>query len=172
MEKTGNRGGLKLVLGIIILIAAIVCLVIALSSCNSDDSGKDVAEENPPVSDKADDGDTADDTDVDDDTATGSSGNATGGNGSNGSTGSDSGNDSADTRPTVGSGASLEEWIAYLKNYDDNVENGVEGATDTFTDMIDQVGDKMENGNYGEGFDQFGSGLKDYIGGLVGSLTP
>lgn len=171
MEKTGNRGGLKLVLGIIILIAAIVCLVIALSSCNSDDSGKDVAEENPPVSDTVDDGDTADDADVDDDAA-GSSGNATGGNGSNGSTGSDSGNDSADTRPTVGSGASLEEWIAYLKNYDDNVENGVEGATDTFTDMIDQVGDKMENGNYGEGFDQFGSGLKDYIGGLVGSLTP
>lgn len=168
MEKTGNRGGLKLVLGIIILIAAIVCLVVALSSCGSDDSGKDVAEK-PPVSDKADDGDTADDPAEDSEPAT----NNGSGSGNGGSTaGGNNNTGAADNAPTENGGASLEEWINYLKNYDDNVENGVEGATDDFTDMIDQVGDKMENGNYGEGFDQFGTGLKDYLGGLAGSLTP
>lgn len=160
MEKTGNRGGLKLVLGIIILVAAIVGLVIALSSCGGDDG--DLAE-NPPVVDKADGGEAVEpDSDAD-----ASSGGAA-------SSGAVSGGSQSGSEPsnTAGSGASLEEWIEYLKNYDDNVENGVESATDAFTDMIDQVGDQMSNGNYGEGFDQFGTGLKDYLGGLAGSLRP
>lgn len=161
MEKTGKRGGVKLVLGIIILVAAIVGLVFALSSCGDDDG--DLAE-NPPVVDKADGGETTEpDSDADEPSGGAASSGAS-------SDGSQSGGEPSDT---VGSsGASLEEWIEYLKNYDDNVENGVESATDAFTDMIDQVGDKMSNGNYGDGFDQFGTGLKDYLGGLAGSLRP
>ena len=86
-----------------------------------------------------------------------------GGNGGTGSTGS---------APAGGDQASLEEWINYLKDYDKNVENGVESATDDFTDMIGSVGDSMANGNYGEGAQEFNDGLKDYVGDIFGSLTP
>ncbi len=163
MEKTDNRGGLKLVLGIIILVALIVGLVIALSSCGGDDG--DVAEE-PPVKDAV-----VDEADLDDANEPSTTGGSINGGGSNGTNGG--ANDSAGTDIAApDENASLEEWIAYLRDYDKNVESGVEGATDDFKDMIDQVGGSMSNGDYGEGVDQFGSGMKDYLSGIIGSLTP
>lgn len=164
MEKTENKGGLKLIIGILVLAAIIVGLIIALSSCGGDD-GQQTAKE-PDVKDTVEDTLPADD--GDEPSATGGSVN---GGASSGGTNAGSGENGGDAAAPNG-GASLEEWVAYLKNYDDNVENGVEGATDDFTDMIDQVGDSMSNGNYGDGFEQFGSGVKDYVGGLIGSLTP
>lgn len=171
MEKTGNRGGLKLVLGIIILVVAIIALVVALSSCSGDDADKDVAENNPPVVDNADDGEDADNGEDKAPAGNGGSGSRPTG-GSNAPTGGSTppAGDNAGTE--TGSNASLQEWIEYIRHYDDNVENGVESATKDFTDMIDQVGNQMAGGNYQDGFDQFGSGLKDYAGGIIGSLTP
>ena len=86
--------------------------------------------------------------------------------------GSNGGTGSTGSAPAGGDQASLEEWINYLKDYDKNVENGVESATDDFTDMIGSVGDSMANGNYGEGAQEFNDGLKDYVGDIFGSLTP
>ena len=86
--------------------------------------------------------------------------------------GSNGGTGSTGSAPAGGDQASLEEWINYLKDYDKNVENGVESATDDFTDMIGSVGDSMANGNYGDGAQEFNDGLKDYVGDIFGSLTP
>lgn len=172
MEKTGNRGGLKLVLGIIILVVAIIALVVALSSCSGDDADKDVAENNPPVVDNADDGEDADNGEDNAPAGNGGSGSRPTGSGSNAPTGGSTSPAGDNAGTETGSNASLQDWIEYIRHYDDNVENGVESATDDFTDMIDQVGNQMSNGNYKDGFDQFGSGLKDYAGGIIGSLTP
>ena len=164
MEKTSNKNGLKIVLALIVTVALIVGLLLMLSSCSGNDE-KGASASIPEVKDATD--DIGEGTDAAQDPA--SSGTPSGstptggGNGGNGSTGS---------APAGGDQASLEEWINYLRDYDKNVENGVQSATDDFTDMIDSVGDSMANGNYGEGAQEFNDGLKDYVGDIFGSLTP
>ena len=164
MEKTSNKNGLKIVLALIVTVALIVGLLLMLSSCSGNDE-KGASASIPDVKDATD--DIGEGTDAAQDPA--SSGTPSGstptggGNGGNGSTGS---------APAGGDQASLEEWINYLRDYDKNVENGVQSATDDFTDTIDSVGNSMANGNYGEGAQEFNDGLKDYVGDIFGSLTP
>ena len=164
MEKTSNKNGLKIVLALIVTVALAVGLLLALSSCSGNDE-KGASASLPEVKDATDDvGEDADAAQGPASSGTPSGSTPTGGsNGSTGSTGS---------APAGGDQASLEEWINYLKDYDKNVENGVESATDDFTDMIGSVGDSMANGNYGEGAQEFNDGLKDYVGDIFGSLTP
>ena len=164
MEKTSNKNGLKIVLALIVTVALAVGLLLTLSSCSGNDE-KGASASIPEVKDATDDiGEGADSAQVPASSGTPSGSTRTGGsNGSTGSTGS---------APAGGDQASLEEWINYLKDYDKNVENGVESATDDFTDMIGSVGDSMANGNYGEGAQEFNDGLKDYVGDIFGSLTP
>lgn len=164
MEKTSNKNGLKIVLALIVTVALVVGLLLTLSSCSGNDE-KGASASIPEVKDATDDiGEDADAAQVPASSGTPSGSTPTGGsNGSTGSTGS---------APAGGDQASLEEWINYLKDYDKNVENGVESATDDFTDMIGSVGDSMANGNYGEGAQEFNDGLKDYVGDIFGSLTP
>ena len=164
MEKTSNKNGLKIVLALIVTVALVVGLLLTLSSCSGNDE-KGASASIPDVKDATDDiGEGADSAQVPASSGTPSGSTPTGGsNGSTGSTGS---------APAGGDQASLEEWINYLKDYDKNVENGVESATDDFTDMIGSVGDSMANGNYGEGAQEFNDGLKDYVGDIFGSLTP
>lgn len=164
MEKTSNKNGLKIILALIVTVALVVGLLLTLSSCSGNDE-KGASASIPEVKDATDDiGEDADAAQVPASSGTPSGSTPTGGsNGSTGSTGS---------APAGGDQASLEEWINYLKDYDKNVENGVESATDDFTDMIGSVGDSMANGNYGEGAQEFNDGLKDYVGDIFGSLTP
>lgn len=164
MEKTSNKNGLKIVLALIVTVALAVGLLLTLSSCSGNDE-KGASASIPEVKDATDDiGEDADAAQVPASSGTPSGSTPTGGsNGGTGSTGS---------APAGGDQASLEEWINYLKDYDKNVENGVESATDDFTDMICSVGDSMANGNYGEGAQEFNDGLKDYVGDIFGSLTP
>ena len=164
MEKTSNKNGLKIVLALIVTVALAVGLLLTLSSCSGNDE-KGASASIPEVKDATDDiGEGADSAQVPASSGTPSGSTPTGGsNGGTGSTGS---------APAGGDQASLEEWINYLKDYDKNVENGVESATDDFTYMIDSVGDSMANGNYGDGAQEFNDGLKDYVGDIFGSLTP
>ena len=164
MEKTSNKNGLKIVLALIVTVALVVGLLLTLSSCSGNDE-KGASASIPEVKDATDDiGEGADA--VQDPASSGTPSGSTPTGGSNGSTGS------TGSAPAGGDQASLEEWINYLKDYDKNVENGVESATDDFTDMIGSVGDSMANGNYGEGAQEFNDGLKDYVGDIFGSLTP
>lgn len=164
MEKTSNKNGLKIVLALIVTVALAVGLLLTLSSCSGNDE-KGASASIPEVKDATDDiGEGADA--VQDPASSGTPSGSTPTGGSNGSTGS------TGSAPAGGDQASLEEWINYLKDYDKNVENGVESATDDFTDMIGSVGDSMANGNYGEGAQEFNDGLKDYVGDIFGSLTP
>lgn len=167
MEKTSNKNGLRIVLALIVTVALAVGLLLTLSSCSGNDE-KGASASIPEVKDATDDiGEGADAAQVPASSGTPSGSTPTGGsNGGNGSTGS------TGSAPAGGDQASLEEWIDYLRNYDKNVENGVESATDDFTDMIGSVGDSMANGNYGEGAQEFTDGLKDYVGDIFGSLTP
>lgn len=161
MEKTSNKNGLRIVLALIVTVALAVGLLLTLSSCSGNDE-KGASASIPEVKDATDDiGEGADAAQVPASSGTPSGSTPTGG--STPSTGS---------APAGGDQASLEEWIDYLRNYDKNVENGVESATDDFTDMIGSVGDSMANGNYGEGAQEFTDGLKDYVGDIFGSLTP
>ena len=164
MEKTSNKNGLKIVLALIVTVALAVGLLLTLSSCSGNDE-KGASASIPEVKDATDDiGEDADAAQVPASSGTPSGSTPTGGsNGGTGSTGS---------APAGGDQASLEEWINYLKDYDKNVENGVESATDDFTDMIGSVGESMANGNYGDGAQEFNDGLKDYVGDIFGSLTP
>ena len=164
MEKTSNKNGLKIVLALIVTVALAVGLLLTLSSCSGNDE-KGASASIPEVKDATD--DIGEDADAEQDPASsGTPSGSTPTGGSNGGTGS------TGSAPAGGDQASLEEWINYLKDYDKNVENGVESATDDFTDMIGSVGDSMANGNYGEGAQEFNDGLKDYVGDIFGSLTP
>ncbi len=164
MEKTSNKNGLKIVLALIVTVALAVGLLLTLSSCSGNDE-KGASASIPEVKDATDDiGEGADA--AHDPASSGTPSGSTPTGGSNGGTGS------TGSAPAGGDQASLEEWINYLKDYDKNVENGVESATDDFTDMIGSVGDSMANGNYGEGAQEFNDGLKDYVGDIFGSLTP
>lgn len=164
MEKTSNKNGLKIVLALIVTVALVVGLLLTLSSCSGNDE-KGASASIPDVKDATDDIDEGADA-AQDPASSGTPSGSTPTGGSNGSTGS------TGSAPAGGDQASLEEWINYLKDYDKNVENGVESATDDFTDMIGSVGDSMANGNYGEGAQEFNDGLKDYVGDIFGSLTP
>lgn len=164
MEKTSNKNGLKIILALIVTVALVVGLLLTLSSCSGNDE-KGASASIPEVKDATD--DIGEDADAEQDPASsGTPSGSTPTGGSNGGTGS------TGSAPAGGDQASLEEWINYLKDYDKNVENGVESATDDFTDMIGSVGDSMANGNYGEGAQEFNDGLKDYVGDIFGSLTP
>ena len=164
MEKTSNKNGLKIVLALIVTVALAVGLLLTLSSCSGNDE-KGASASIPEVKDATDDSGENSDA-AQDPASSGTPSGSTPTGGSNGGTGS------TGSAPAGGDQASLEEWINYLKDYDKNVENGVESATDDFTDMIGSVGDSMANGNYGEGAQEFNDGLKDYVGDIFGSLTP
>lgn len=168
MEKTSNKNGLKIVLCFIVAVALVVGLLLGFSSCSGDEeNGASAAV--PEVKDATDDkgGDVEQGATAATPAAPGNAG--TGGQPStSGSTGANAGTGSTGT----GDQASLEDWINYFKDYDDNVESGVKDATKDFTDVIDNVGNSMSNGNYGDGVQQFADGLEDYLGGIAGSLRP
>ncbi len=62
-----------------------------------------------------------------------------------------------------------------LWNYGDNVEAGVEAATDDFVAMLEGIGQAYDKGNV-EGIlntpKTFVDGLKDYLGGIWGAVKP
>lgn len=62
-----------------------------------------------------------------------------------------------------------------LWNYGDNVEAGVEAATDDFVAMLEGIGQAYDKGDV-EGIlntpKTFVDGLKDYLGGIWGSVNP
>lgn len=62
-----------------------------------------------------------------------------------------------------------------LWNYGDKVETGVESATDDFVAMLEGIGQAYDKGDV-EGIlntpKTFVDGLKDYLGGIKGSVKP
>ena len=62
-----------------------------------------------------------------------------------------------------------------LWNYGDKVETGVESATDDFVSMLEGIGQAYDKGDV-EGIlntpKTFVDGLKDYLGGIKGSVKP
>ena len=62
-----------------------------------------------------------------------------------------------------------------LWNYGDNVEAGVESATDDFVGMLEGIGQAFDKGNV-EGIlntpQTFVDGLKDYLGSIFESVKP
>lgn len=67
------------------------------------------------------------------------------------------------------------ETIEYIWNYGDNVENGVEAATDDFVAMIEGIGDAYDKGDV-EGIlntpQTFVDGLKTYLGSIKDTVIP
>ena len=62
-----------------------------------------------------------------------------------------------------------------LWNYGDNVEAGVESATDDFVGMLEGIGQAFDKGNV-EGIiktpETFFGGLQDYLGSIFDSVNP
>ena len=67
------------------------------------------------------------------------------------------------------------ETLEYLWNYGDNVEAGVEGATDDFVAMLEGIGAAYDNGDI-EGIaktpETFVKGLQQYLGGIKDVVLP
>ena len=65
--------------------------------------------------------------------------------------------------------------LEYLWNYGDNIEAGVEGATDDFVAMLEGIGAAYDNGDI-EGIMKtpktFADGLKAYVDGIKGVVLP
>lgn len=65
--------------------------------------------------------------------------------------------------------------LEYLWNYGDNVEAGVEGATDDFVAMLEGIGAAYDNGDI-EGIaktsETFVKGLQQYLDGIKGVVLP
>ncbi len=62
-----------------------------------------------------------------------------------------------------------------LWNYGDNVEVGVEDATDDFVAMLEGIGQAYDKGNVEDILktpDTFVNGLKGYLGSIWGSVQP
>lgn len=120
-ERTDTKGVKWIILGVV-LVALIVVLAIALSSCSSEDAAVEPT---------------------------------------------------AETKP--GTPAPERDKVEYIRNYGDNVENGVQAAADQFVDELKKIGDGYNTGDVdkiGSTVKDFTGGLGDFLGGVKDSVIP
>lgn len=156
-ERTDTKGVKWIILGVV-LVALIVVLAIVLSSCGNEDAAVEpTAEPTAAIEEK---------TDIAPDPASASGG-------STGGSSSGSGSITADTKP--GTPAPERDKVEYIRNYGDNVENGVQAAADQFVDELKKIGDGYNTGDVdkiGSTVKDFTGGLGDFLGGVKDSVIP
>ena len=156
--------------GLVVLAALIVILAATLSACSGDDNDKNEPAPTETVQPEA----TAEPTSADASTVTG--GNDAAVSGSKAAAAKQpTKSGSGSTANNGGSKDNGRDKIDYIKNYGDNVEKGVETATDNFVGSLKDIGKAYDKGDI-EGITNtvgdFSKGLGDFLGGIKDSIVP
>lgn len=159
MTEQKSKKTLGIIIGGVVLVALIVMLIFALTSCGgSEDEPEATVEPTAAIDDKKDEAD---------------SGKTPSGSGT--SSGSGSSNSGSSGSSQTGSQESDRDKLDYILNYGDNVENGVEDAADKFVGELEDIGkgyDKGDVDKIGNTASDFVNGLGDLLGGIKDSVIP